>query len=110
MLPALQATTAKPVETAPQGASAGKGSGRPKREPKGIRIQVFASQSRKEAEDMAAKLTGWGYPAGIEEVDLADKGVWYRIRLQPFATRKEATEAGEKMLSEGLIKGYWVVP
>jgi hypothetical protein len=46
----------------------------------------------------------------IEEVDLKDKGIWFRIRLSGFASRGAASAAGQKLVDEGAIKEFWILP
>jgi hypothetical protein len=76
----------------------------------GIRVQVLSSRNRQEAEALAELLKGRGLKPTIEEVDLREKGIWFRIRLHGYATRSEASEAVQKLVDEGAIKDFWIVP
>lgn len=75
-----------------------------------FKIQVGSSRSKEEANAIAAKLTKAGLAPGVEMADLKEKGIWYRIRLQGYESRKVAEAAGKKLLDAKLISQYWVVP
>jgi cell division protein FtsN len=83
---------------------------RNKASPQGFGIQVGALRSKEEADTVAAKLAQAGRPAEIEVADLKEKGIWYRIRIYGFESRQAAVSAGEKLLSAGLISGFWPIP
>jgi hypothetical protein len=76
----------------------------------GIQIQVYSTQNKETAEEKAASLVKGGYSAKVEAVDLKEKGMWYRIRIQGFKSQDEAKAAGEKLIAEKQIKQYWIVP
>jgi cell division protein FtsN len=42
-----------------------------------------------------------GYPSEVKKVDLADKGIWYRLRLANFADKAAATAFCEKLKADG---------
>jgi cell division protein FtsN len=73
-------------------------------------IQVGALRSKEEADSVAANLARAGMSAEIETADLKGKGIWYRVRLYGFKSRTTAVSAGEKLLSAGLIKGFFPIP
>jgi len=75
-----------------------------------FQIQVYSSQSKQEADATAANLARAGYLPKIDQVDLKEKGTWYRIRLQGFKSREEAKAAGDKLVAEKIIQQYWIVP
>jgi cell division protein FtsN len=75
-----------------------------------FKIQVGSSRSKEEAKAIAAKLTKAGLAPGVEMADLKEKGIWYRIRLQGYESRKVAEAASKKLLDARLISQYWVVP
>jgi len=75
-----------------------------------FKIQVGSSRSKEGAEAFAARLTKAGLSSETEMLDLKEKGVWYRVRLQGFESRKAADASGQKLLAAGLIKAYWLVP
>jgi cell division septation protein DedD len=76
----------------------------------GVRVQVFASRSKEEADTFLKKLQKAGTTPEIETVDLNEKGIWYRIRLRGYESRDAALAAAEKLRTEGLIRDYWIIP
>jgi cell division protein FtsN len=77
---------------------------------RGFKVQVFSSRSRLNAESVANQLESLGVKAEIEEVDLKERGIWFRIRLPGYMSRDSAKEAAEKVVSEGVVTQYWLVP
>jgi cell division septation protein DedD len=71
-------------------------------------IQVFSSMSKGAADAAVARLRQAGLHPEVERVDLAEKGIWFRIRLQNFTSRVEASAEGERLRASGLIKEYWI--
>jgi cell division septation protein DedD len=53
-------------------------------------VHVSSFHGRAKAQEDADYLTGRGYEAVIAQVDLGDKGIWYRVYVGPFATPREA--------------------
>jgi len=51
-----------------------------------------------------------GFQPEVVQVDLKKKGLWYRIQLQGFDTRKAAEAAAKKLKAQGLTSEYWIVP
>jgi hypothetical protein len=76
----------------------------------GVRVQVFASRSKEEADVLLRRLQKAGTTPELEMVDLKDKGIWYRIRLRGYESRDAALAAAEKLRTDGLIRDYWIVP
>jgi hypothetical protein len=76
----------------------------------GCQIQVYSTQRKESADAKAASLVKAGYNASVEQVEIKDRGTWYRVRLQGFKSRAEAKAAGDKLVSGKLIKQYWIVP
>jgi hypothetical protein len=82
----------------------------PKPQPAGIfEIQVFATKNQQAAEDVARRILKAGFAASVISVDLADKGVWYRVRLSGFMSRATALAAGKKIVASGLVGEFWVI-
>jgi cell division protein FtsN len=73
-------------------------------------IQVYSTQRKESADAKAASLVKEGFEANLEQVEIKDRGTWYRIRLQGFKSRADAKAVGDKLVSEKLIKQYWIVP
>jgi cell division septation protein DedD len=53
-------------------------------------IHVSSFRRHRDAESDAAYLQGRGYETIIAQVDLGEKGIWYRVYVGPFETREEA--------------------
>ncbi len=75
-----------------------------------FQIQVYSTQSKHDADARATSLAKAGYSPKVDQVDLKEKGTWFRIRLQGFKTREAAKEAGEKLVADKLISQYWIIP
>ena len=73
-------------------------------------IEVNATLSKAEADAHAERYAKASFHAEVVQVELKDKGPGYRVRLQGFDTRKAAEEAAIKLVTEGVISEYWVVP
>jgi cell division septation protein DedD len=69
--------------------SAGQKEAAPQREKKYV-VQVLSTPNRPDAAEARNKMITAGYPAGIFEVDLGEKGMWYRIYVGPYDTESEA--------------------
>jgi len=61
----------------------------PQRETKYV-VQVLSTPNRPDAAEARNKMIAAGYPAGIFEVNLGEKGMWYRIYVGPYDTESEA--------------------
>ncbi len=75
-----------------------------------FQLQVYSTQQKEDADAKAAKLAKAGFSPKVDQVELPDKGMWYRIRLQGFKTREVAKAVGEKLVADKLINQYWIVP
>lgn len=53
-------------------------------------IQVSSHKNREQAEIALKGITAAGYPAQIVEINLGDKGKWYRIYVGNFQTKEQA--------------------
>jgi cell division protein FtsN len=58
----------------------------------GYLVQVAAFTSSKEAEATKVKLSAKGYSASVVEINLNDKGIWYRVRIGRHLDKDAATE------------------
>jgi len=52
-------------------------------------LQAGAFQNPADADNLKARLAMLGHEAGVEPTNLPDKGVWYRVRLGPYASVEE---------------------
>jgi len=63
---------------------------------KGYNIQIEAVMDKSGADEMVARLKSLGYNA--QEVKIAlNGGVWYRVRVGPYASAEEASAAQERL-------------
>jgi cell division septation protein DedD len=76
----------------------------------GYFIQILSTRNKGEAEKRAEKLSKAGHRVEVSEVDLQDKGIWFRVRIQGFETREAAQQTAKKLVAEGLITEYWISP
>lgn len=91
--PAQPASAQSPQPTAP----APKATDVKTAPPAGYLVQVAAYNSSKEAENAKAKLSTKGYSATIVEINLNDKGTWYRLRIGRHLDKNAATEIASRL-------------
>lgn len=63
----------------------------------GFVVQVASFNNRKEAEATRTKLAAKGYSATLSEVELNDKGTWYRVRIGRHLEKEAAAEIATKI-------------
>lgn len=69
-------------------------------------VQVGAFSSVEDAGRLEKTLVAKGYPVFIAEADLGPKGVWYRVRLGPYADAETAKKALLFADQRDKIKGF----
>lgn len=109
--PASSAETALATANPTSGVATGEQPGPAKTTPKGVEpayLQIGAYPTRDLAEKAFqqfhtahAELAG-GLLPDIETADLGAKGVWYRLRIGPFAGKGAAALSCEKMMKKGV--------
>ena len=65
-------------------------------------IQAGSFQSAEDAENLKAKLAMMGVEASVQAVDLADKGVWHRVRVGPVADTAEIGRVRASLQQNGI--------
>ena len=71
-------------------------------------VQIASTRSEDDARNMASRATQdhssllEGYQTGIQEADLGDRGIFYRVGVGPMSDRSDATALCERMQSAGL--------
>ena len=100
------ATASKPA-AAPIKASAPKPSPSPtpefKVEPvKGAWLQVGAFKDEGDADNLKAKLALLGMESKILTIDIAEKGIWHRVRVGPFNSAADIDKARSQLKSNGI--------
>ena len=66
-------------------------------------IQAASFKDGKKAEALRKRLLDMGYDSVVGRIELDSKGIWFRIRLMDFATRKDAKKVAA--ILEKKIKG-----
>lgn len=110
--PAKPADTPKPVVTTGEkpGEKTADKSGQTTAKPAGeaIYLQVGSFHNPAEADNLKARLALMGMEAGIQSVNIADKGTVHRVRLGPFAKSEDAAAArvqlGQQGISGNIVK------
>lgn len=72
-------------------------------------IQLSSSQERKRSISIVEGLKRKGYPVFLEEVDIAGKGTWYRVKVGHFASRDEASKYARIMKIRERISTFVIV-
>lgn len=67
-----------------------------------IYLQAGAYQNPSDADNLKARLALMGIEAGVQRVDLAAKGIFYRVRLGTFATSDAADSMRARLAAEGI--------
>lgn len=108
--PIVKKTLNVPAGAAPQAAAAPvvkSVSGQPKVDPQGsYSLQVGSFAAAVDAGKMKQSLLDKGYPAFMVEADLGSKGVWYRVRLGPYADGMAAKTMQALVEKQDQIKGF----
>jgi cell division septation protein DedD len=87
-----------PVSTAPDAAAAKRlAQPRPPPNAKGPSVQVAAMREAEAAERIVRRLISHGFAARSVRTKTADRGIWYRVRIGPFADRQAANEARDRL-------------
>jgi cell division protein FtsN len=65
-------------------------------------IQAGSFQNPADADSVKARLALMGLEATVEPADLAEKGVWYRVRLGPFKRIEEINRIRQQLAQNGV--------
>jgi cell division septation protein DedD len=65
-------------------------------------LQAGSFRSTNDAENQKAKLALLGVVADIQSADLAEKGVWYRVRVGPFIRMNKVEEVRASLQLNGI--------
>jgi len=63
-------------------------------------VQVSSSTNRSDSERLQQKYLDLGYEAYVMTADLAEKGLWYRVRVGNLPTREAAEQFKRELLSK----------
>lgn len=65
-------------------------------------LQAGAYQNPSDADNLKARLALIGVEANVQRVDLAEKGVFFRVRLGPYEADADADAVRAKLATEGI--------
>lgn len=65
-------------------------------------LQAGAFQNPADADNLKARLALLGLEASVEPTDLPDKGVWYRVRLGPYASVESINVVRAQLAQDGV--------
>jgi cell division protein FtsN len=65
-------------------------------------LQAGSFQNPADADNLKAKLALLGLEASVEPTDLAEKGVWYRVRIGPYTRVEEINRVRQQMVENGI--------
>src|SRR6056297_1950250 len=68
-------------------------------------VQVGSFGSAADAASLRQRLLDKGYPAFLAEADLGERGIWYRVRIGPYADSDTAGVARQIILDKEQIEG-----
>lgn len=65
-------------------------------------LQVGSFQNPADADNLKARLALIGVEAGVEPINLADKGTWYRVRIGPYTKVEEINRLRQTLAQNGI--------
>lgn len=65
-------------------------------------LQVGAFQNPADADNLKARLALIGVEAGVEPIDLPEKGTWYRVRVGPYTKVDEINHLRQTLAQNGI--------
>jgi cell division protein FtsN len=65
-------------------------------------LQAGAFPNPADADNLKARLALLGLEAGVEPANLAEKGVWYRVRLGPYTNVDEINRIRQQLTQNGV--------
>ena len=65
-------------------------------------IQAGSFQSPDDADNLKAKLAILGVEASVQAVDLAEKGIWHRVRVGPFTETGDISRVRASLQQNGI--------
>ncbi len=69
------------------------------------RVQVGSYQRREDAEALASRARGQGFPATVEQTMVPNLGMWFRVYVGPYASREAARAAQARVRDAMHISG-----
>lgn len=68
-------------------------------------VQAASFRKMSDASALRDRLTKKGYAASLQNADLGDKGVWYRVMVGPYAAKDEAAQIAARLSAEEKLSG-----
>jgi len=65
-------------------------------------LQAGSFQNPADADNLKARLALVGMEASVEPANLAEKGVWYRVRLGPYTRVEEINRVRQQLVQNGV--------
>jgi cell division protein FtsN len=65
-------------------------------------LQVGSFQNPADADNLKARLALVGVEAGVEPIDLPEKGTWYRVRVGPYTKVEEINRVRQTLAQNGI--------
>lgn len=65
-------------------------------------LQVGSFQNPADADNLKARLALIGVEAGVEPIDLAEKGTWYRVRIGPYTKVEDINRLRQTLAQNGI--------
>ena len=65
-------------------------------------LQVGSFQNPADADNLKARLALIGVEAGVEPIDLPEKGTWYRVRVGPYTKVDEINRVRQNLAQNGI--------
>jgi len=65
-------------------------------------LQAGSFQNPADADNLKAKLALMGVEANVEPANLAEKGVWYRVRIGPYTRVDEINRVRQQLMQNGV--------
>ncbi|MBN2429229.1 MAG: SPOR domain-containing protein [Deltaproteobacteria bacterium] len=69
-------------------------------------VQTGSFKNMEDAERLKSQLTAKGYAVFVQQADLKEKGVWYRVLLGPVATKSEAEALSGDLKKKENLAGF----
>jgi cell division septation protein DedD len=71
-------------------------------------LQVASYKDQVSAHKLLEDLSSDGYSGTVLRADLGERGIWYRVRIGPYAKGEEAELILKRLREERDLKGYVV--
>ena len=71
-------------------------------------VQTASYRTLDLAQQESAQWKRRGWTCQMEHLDMGANGKWYRVMLGPYASRKEAKQAGRDLVEEGFIREFLI--